>query len=116
MVTQSQIDEIIRILVSECQPDKIILFGSYASGTATEDSDLDLAIVKETDLPRFKRSANFRRALRSNGRRWLFPMDIVVYTPEEIAAYQNDPYSLIHEILNTGKTLYESKQSTRLVA
>ena len=116
MVTQSQIDEIVRILVGECHPDKIILFGSYARGTATEDSDLDLAIVKETDLPRFKRSTAFRRALRANGRRWLFPMDIVVYTPEEIAAYQNDPYSLIHEILNTGKTLYESKQSARLVA
>jgi predicted nucleotidyltransferase len=116
MVTQQQVDEIVRILISECQPEQIILFGSYAQGTATEDSDLDLAIVKKSDLPRFKRSAEFRRALRAGGRRWLFPMDIVVYTPEEIAAYQNDPYSLVHEIFLTGKTLYESAQSTRLVA
>ena len=44
MVTPAQIDEIVRILVSECQPEKIILFGSYALGTATEDSDLGLAL------------------------------------------------------------------------
>lgn len=116
MVTQQQLDEIVRILVSECQPEQIILFGSYARGTAHEESDLDLAIVKKSDLPRFKRSAEFRRALRAGGRRWLFPMDIVVYTPEEVAAYRNDPYSLVREILVTGKTLYESTQSSRLVA
>jgi predicted nucleotidyltransferase len=48
-------------LVSECQPEKIILFGSYAQGTAHEDSDLDLAIVKETDLPGFKRPIEFQK-------------------------------------------------------
>lgn len=116
MATQEQLDEIVRILASECQPEQIILFGSYALGTAHEESDLDLAIVKKSDLPRFKRSAEFRRALRAGGRRWLFPMDILVYTPEEIETYRDDPYSLIHEILQTGKTLYESKQSTRLAA
>lgn len=116
MITQNQIDDIVRILVNECHPEQIILFGSYALGTAKEDSDLDLAIVKSSDLPRFKRSALFRKALRADGRRWLFPMDIVVYTPEEINLYRNDPYSLVYEILQTGKTLYESKQSARLVA
>lgn len=108
MVTQAQIDEIVRILVSECRPEKIILFGSYAQGTAQEDSDLDLAIVKETDLPHHKRSREFRKALRADGRRWLFGMDILVYTPEEIEAYRNSQYSIIHEIISTGKTLYES--------
>lgn len=108
MVTQQQIDEIVRILVNECQPEKIILFGSYAQGTANEDSDLDLAIVKKTDLPPHKRSTEFRKALRSEGRRWLFGMDILVYTPEEIEAYRSSPYSFVHEIFSTGKTLYES--------
>lgn len=115
MVTQQQIDEIVRILVHECQPEKIILFGSYAHGTANEDSDLDLAIVKETDLPKFKRPIEFQKALRSGGRKWFFPMDIVVYIPEEMEDWQTDPYSLVHEILVTGKTLYESAQPARLV-
>lgn len=115
MVTQAQIDEIVRILVSECQPEKIILFGSYAQGTAHEDSDLDLAIVKETDLPGFKRPIEFQKALRAKGQRWLFGMDILVFTPEEVEAYKNSRSSIIHEILQTGKMLYESKRPARLV-
>lgn len=108
MVTQEQIDEIVRILVKECQPEKIILFGSYAQGTAREDSDLDLAIVKKTDLPHHKRSRQFRKALRADGRRWLFGMDILVFTPEEMEVFRNSKLSFIHEIISTGKTLYES--------
>ncbi len=116
MIAQNQIDEIVRIIVAECKPEKIFLFGSYAFGTAKEGSDLDLAIVKPSSLPRFKRGREIRSALRANGRRWLFPMDILVYTPEEMEAYKNDPYSIVHEILTTGKTLYESKQPERLAA
>ncbi len=116
MITQNQIDEIVRIIVAECQPERIILFGSYASDQAKNDSDLDLAIVKPSKLPRFKRGREIRSALRANGRRWLFPMDIVVYTPDEMVAGKNDPYSLVHEILATGKILYESSKPTRLAA
>jgi len=105
VVTSEQIDEIVRILVSECQPEKIILFGSYAQGTATEDSDLDLAIVKKTDLPHNKRSYEFRKALRADGRRWLFGMDILVFTPEEMEMYKNSLSVIVSEILQTGKTL-----------
>lgn len=115
MVTQQQIDEIVRILVSECQPEKIILFGSYARGDAGEDSDLDIAIIKQSDLPRFKRGSEIRRALRANGRRWLFAMDILVFTPEEMKMHANNPYSMEHEISLTGKVLYESKKPARLV-
>lgn len=115
MVTPAQIDEIVRILVNECQPEKIILFGSYAQGTATEDSDLDLVIVKQTDLPHHKRPREFQRALRADGRRWLFGMDILVFTPGEMETYKDSRSFIVHEILQTGKTLYESSRSARLV-
>jgi uncharacterized protein len=108
MVTQQQINEIVNILVTECKPDKIVLFGSYALGTAQNDSDIDIAIVKKTDLPHHKRSIEFRKALRAGGRRWQFGMDILVYTPEEFASDINQNYSFIHEIFTTGKVLYES--------
>lgn len=108
MVSQAQIDEIVRILVRECQPEKIILFGSYASGDANDESDLDLAIVKQSELSGFKRPIEFQKALRAGGRRWLFPMDILVFTPEEVKKYQDNPFSIVHEIFSTGKTLYES--------
>jgi len=116
MVTQEQINEIAHILIKEVKPEKIILFGSYALGKANEESDLDLAIIMESSLPRFKRGAEIRRALRADGRRWLFPMDILVFTPEEVELFRDSPYSLIHEILLTGKVLYESRQPARLVS
>jgi predicted nucleotidyltransferase len=45
MSIQEQIEEIIKRMVSNIKPEKIILFGSYAYGTPTEDSDLDLLVV-----------------------------------------------------------------------
>jgi predicted nucleotidyltransferase len=108
MVTATQLNEIVKILVDECRPEKIILFGSYAQGIAKDDSDLDQAIIKKSNLPQHKRSAEFRKALRANGRRWYFGMDILVYTPEEIEAGKTFPHSFVHEILSTGKILYES--------
>ncbi|MBV6440000.1 MAG: nucleotidyltransferase domain-containing protein [Haliscomenobacteraceae bacterium CHB4] len=116
MVTPEQIAEIVHILSTRCNPEKIILFGSYAQGTANEESDLDLAIVKKTDLPKYQRSIEFLKALREGRRRWLFPMDIIVYTPEEIEMYRDNQYSLIHEIVLTGKVLYESKRPERLAS
>lgn len=116
MVTQDEIDEIVRILTKEIKPEKIILFGSYALGKANEESDLDLAIIMESSLPRFKRGAPIRKALRADGRRWLFPMDILVFTPQEVELFQGNPYSMIHEILLTGKVLYESRKPARLVS
>ena len=116
MVSQSQIDEVVKLLVAECHPEKIVLFGSHANGSAKADSDLDIALVKPSSLPMFKRGREVRSILRSNGRRWTFPMDILVYTPEEVKLWESDPYSMLHEIFKTGKVLYESKQPTRLAA
>ena len=55
MVSSSPIDEVVEAIVKFYNPEKIILFGSYASGAAREDSDLDLAVIKETSQPSFKR-------------------------------------------------------------
>ena len=51
MIEDCKIREIVNKIAIGFSPDKIILFGSYATGHANEDSDLDLLIVKDTDLP-----------------------------------------------------------------
>jgi len=102
-VTDQLLGEIVRRILSVGAPRKIVLFGSRADGRARPDSDLDLLIVEESDLPRYKRSARYRRALCG-----LFPAkDIVVWTPAEIEEWRAVPHAFITTIVATGKVLYE---------
>ncbi len=55
MITPEQIQSVVEVLVDHFEPDKIVLFGSYADGTATEQSDIDLLVIKDTDLPKSRR-------------------------------------------------------------
>ncbi|MBC8525937.1 MAG: nucleotidyltransferase domain-containing protein [Candidatus Cloacimonetes bacterium] len=56
MISKEQIHEIVQTIVKGYNPKKIILFGSYVSGNPSEDSDLDMFLVKESKLPRYKRA------------------------------------------------------------
>ena len=103
MIAQEKIAEIVNKIALGFNPDKIILFGSYAKGNPTEDSDLDLLIIKSSDLTRPQRVMQVRKMLYGA----LVPIDILVYTPAEIASSIENKFSLVFEVLNTGKTLYE---------
>ncbi len=103
MLTTQQLNEIVSKIVTNYNPQKILLFGSYANGTATNESDLDLLIVKETDLPIYKRGSEVRQYLRGTA----FPMDIVVYTAKEIEHEQTNKYTFIYNALQNTKLLYE---------
>ncbi len=101
--------EITRRVVAKIKPDKIILFGSYAHGTPTKDSDLDLFIIKNTNLSVSKRFGWVSDALYP---RWI-PMDFIVKTPKEIKKRLKrfDPF--MEEILERGKILYEKRRKHR---
>jgi uncharacterized protein len=97
------LDKIVSRVVVAYQPEKIILFGSYARGTATEDSDLDLLLIKQTNEAPVNRAREVRLSLRE----FLFPMDILVYTPDEFEESGGVKYSFISGIKKYGKILYE---------
>lgn len=103
MISPEKIGAIVNKIVTDYQPDKIMLFGSYALGHATEDSDLDLLIVKDTGLPRHQRGREVRRFLYG----LKIPMDIVVATPQEIEQSRFQPYSFLTNALHSAKTVYE---------
>ena len=96
----------IKSIISEINPLKIILFGSYAYGTPTPDSDVDLLVVMETALPPTERYLEVSRLLRPRP----FPVDILVKTPDEIQAALDTGDFLIQEILDQGYILYERDQ------
>ncbi len=83
--------------------EKVILFGSYATGDATEDSDVDLFIIAPTNERFFERMASVRRLIRDlrNG----LPIAPIVLTPEEIEERTKMGDQFITEILEEGLTL-----------
>jgi uncharacterized protein len=103
MIEKDKISEIVNKIIFGYNPEKIILFGSYATGNPDENSDLDLFVVKETDLPRPDRTVELRKMIYGS----MVPIDLIVFTPEEVEASKNNKFSLVYAVLNTGKTLYE---------
>lgn len=103
MIEKEKILEIVNKIASGYNPDKIILFGSYALGNPGENSDLDLFVIKETDLPRPQRSVQVRKMIYGS----MVPIDLIVYTPKEIEESKDNKFSFVYQVLNTGKTLYE---------
>jgi predicted nucleotidyltransferase len=103
MIGKDKISEIVDKIALGYNPDKIILFGSYAVGNPNENSDLDLFVIKESELPRPQRTFQVRKMLYGS----MIPIDIIVYTPNEIEESKGNKFSFVYEVLKTGKTLYE---------
>ncbi len=101
-VTKEILEEVVRCILAAGTPLKIVLFGSRARGEAGPGSDLDILIVEESNLPRYKRAARYLRALVG-----VFPAkDVVVWTPAEIEAWSQVPGAFITTAMREGKTLY----------
>jgi len=105
MIQPEKIQQIVDIIVKDYQPEKIILFGSHARGDARKDSDLDLIIIKQTEVPWFHRGWEVRKLLLGK----LVPMDLKIYTPEEYQECTLSQYSFIQSVVNESVVLYERK-------
>jgi predicted nucleotidyltransferase len=104
-VTNELLKTIAKRIVAGVQPQKIILFGSYAYGTPSPDSDLDLLVIMDTNKRPAERILDVSRFLRPRP----FPMDILVRTPYEIADSLEHKDSFTQEILTNGVVLYEQR-------
>ncbi len=104
------LDHILRVLTTQYQPDKIILFGSMASAEVSEWSDLDLVIIKDTLLPFIQRLEEIALLCRVN-----VGVDYLVYTPQEFEQMiaEKNPF-VVNEIVRKGKVLYERQLAAAL--
>lgn len=109
-LVEPKLKEITEKIVKEYQPEKIILFGSWAWGEPHENSDLDIFIVKTTNTPSLKRIEELDRLF---SRREL-PMDFLVYTPEQVERRMTMGDLFVKDILENGKVLYDATIASRI--
>jgi len=102
-LVEDQLDGVVSHIAKKFNPERIILFGSYAYGQPSEDSDVDLLIVMESNDRPVIRAAAVSKALHPSP----FPMDIMVRTPEEVRRRLEIGDYFFKEIITKGKVLYE---------
>ncbi len=97
--------EIAERLKKVYHPKRIYLFGSYAWGAPTKESDMDIAvIIEQSNEKSYKRVQAGLRELWSIPK----PIDLLVYTEEEFNEKSSHPSTLQYQIKNKGKNLYEA--------
>ena len=106
MVSRRAIKRFSDQIARRFKPDKIILFGSYAYGQPTPDSDVDLLVVMPYDRRKGRMSLRILEALDYH-----FPLDPLVRTPAEVRQRQRWGDCFIEEVLTKGKVLYEAAHS-----
>jgi predicted nucleotidyltransferase len=102
MVDQEHIAEISKRIAQEFQPDRIILFGSYAYGRPRPDSDVDLLVVLPFEGKGFRKSLEILNRIAPE-----FSLDLLARRPEDTARRYAEGDPLIREALDHGKVLYE---------
>ncbi len=103
MLEISKIQSLAKDIVANFQPEKIILFGSYAHGKPTPDSDVDMLVIMPFEGRSPKMATQIWLKTRPN-----FPIDLMVRRPEEIKNRIKMGDFFIQEIMEKGKVLYES--------
>ena len=106
MITSSQIRQVSEEIARRFQPERIILFGSYAYGTPTEDSDVDLLVVMPFEGRTAKQAIEIRRAVYAG-----FAMDLIPITPERLKYRLEIEDFFLREVVEKGKVLYEARHA-----
>ena len=91
-----------RAIVEQFHPDRIILFGSYAWGVPTPDSDVDLLVIMPT-RNQVEQAVRIDEAIEDRG----FPLDLIVRTPKTLESRLRWGDCFLQDIVAQGKILYE---------
>jgi predicted nucleotidyltransferase len=105
--TDQIIEEIVQAVVDAAEPERIILFGASVRGDRGPDSDVDLLVVeKQSAFPqgsRWAESSRIRKALW----RFLIPIDVLIFTPEEVDKWKDSTNHVIARSCREGRVVYD---------
>ena len=99
---EQELKRYLSLLTGHDQPERVILFGSLVGGNVRPESDTDLVIVKQTQLPFWKRLREMRRLLQPR-----VATDILVYTLNEFEQLRRERPFFRDETLGKGRVVYE---------
>ncbi|MDP1830510.1 MAG: nucleotidyltransferase domain-containing protein [Geothrix sp.] len=103
MISNDTIQEAIRLLAAQSVVQRVILFGSYARGTAREDSDLDFLVIETGLKSRRAEMVRLRASLRPLG----VPVDVMVADAEQFETWKDQPGTALFEAARHGQVVYE---------
>ena len=104
MLSQNVIRQAVQRIVQVARPNKVILFGSYARGDVTPDSDLDLMVILPGHPDKIAEMIRLRRAIGAVGT----GVDVLVFSEEEALRRGQVPGTVIYWANTEGKVLYEA--------
>ena len=105
MISSEQIQQAVERLVKAANPSKVILFGSYARGDATEDSDLDLMVIEREVQNAGEEMIRLHRAVGNVG----VGVDVLVYSDRDASRRSQVPGTLLYWAFREGRVLYDTQ-------
>ncbi len=106
MTINAKIKDLCRQIVENFQPEKVILFGSYAYGKPTEDSDVDLLVIMPFEGRGVEQAIKIRKKIYPK-----MPLDLLARTPTQVTEILNSGDFFFKEIIEKGRVLYESENA-----
>jgi predicted nucleotidyltransferase len=94
----------VSLLVERIQPEKVILFGSYANGTPNSDSDVDVLVIMPFEGKAALMATEIMNMVNHPG----YPVDLIVRTPEQISDRLDKDDFFIRDVIERGKVFYEA--------
>ena len=101
------LERLVEAVVRTADPERVILFGSAARGELTDDSDIDILVVKDQCQP-LELAGDIQVALPAE----MHPVDVIVVWPEDLEVYGDTPWRPISSALREGRTLYVKRAQT----
>jgi predicted nucleotidyltransferase len=102
LVAPEDIEAAVARIAAHFAPRQVWLFGSYAYGTPTTDSDVDLLVIMDTNLRPVEQAVEIRAVVQ-----FPFPVDLLVRTPEQLAARLDLGDDFFRDVITRGTVMYE---------